>query len=243
MNEGEKKRRWTEKKRGGWHEGRGQGTFESRYELGCRPSARSILRWWGRGIANRGKGRQGVSERVKDEAQRGEWNGSVAAEEAKVGSAGCRGVPKGFAGRRGVERVRRQWGLFGGGGSRGANTVMAPRTTASQAVPSTTPSRCVTRSSRFFYWILLESWRARTCTASVERFARSRTIGCFRNASPWCSEARAIIRRDRSVARTLCRSRDFAALSKGTATPRSFFRQTKPRDSWKNNTRRGNRVR
>ena len=26
-----------------------RGTLESRYEAGCRPSARSILRWWGRG--------------------------------------------------------------------------------------------------------------------------------------------------------------------------------------------------
>ena len=37
-----------------------------------------------------------MAEGVKEEAEQGEWNGSVATVVVKLGSAGCRGAPKGI---------------------------------------------------------------------------------------------------------------------------------------------------
>lgn len=64
-----------------------RGTLESRYEAGCRPSARSILRWWGRGREEE------EWKRRERERERGLFGGGVGgAREATHcdGAAHCR---------------------------------------------------------------------------------------------------------------------------------------------------------
>lgn len=67
-----------------------RGTLESRYEAGCRPSARSILRWWGRG-------REEEWKRRERERERGLFGGGVggAREATHCDGAAHRRQPSG----------------------------------------------------------------------------------------------------------------------------------------------------
>lgn len=69
-----------------------RGTLESRYEAGCRPSARSILRWWGRG-----REEEDGWKRRERERERGLFGGGVggAREATHCDGAAHRRQPSG----------------------------------------------------------------------------------------------------------------------------------------------------